>query len=300
MGKTAIFLTILLALNFWVEARADVIYGADDRHEASEYSDNSFIEKARSVAMRVSKRRLAEDREDPNLINFPIRKLKSLMPQLCSSEQYLEEISLGDCTGFLIAPDKLLTAGHCMNDISECAGNKWVFDFRKDTAQLKKESVYSCKKIISQKHIYNNHEVSDYAIIELDRPVLDRKPLSYRKRGRVAIGTPLVVIGNPLGLPTKIANGAQVSKMNDIERAHRFKSWLLRRDYFTANIDTYSGNSGSPVFNEDTGIVEGIVIEGHDDFEFNETSLCQESVHLSDSHHNTFEKVMRITKIPGL
>ncbi|WP_420540401.1 S46 family peptidase (plasmid) [Paenibacillus polymyxa] len=34
--------------------------------------------------------------------------------------------------------------------------------------------------------------------------------------------------------------------------------------FFVANLDTYGGNSGSPVFNSDTHEVEGILVRGED------------------------------------
>src|SRR5262249_51918318 len=36
--------------------------------------------------------------------------------------------------------------------------------------------------------------------------------------------------------------------------------------FFVANLDTYGGNSGSPVFNSDTHVVEGILVRGENDF----------------------------------
>ena len=36
--------------------------------------------------------------------------------------------------------------------------------------------------------------------------------------------------------------------------------------YFTANLDTYRGNSGSPVFNAITHKVEGVLVRGEQDF----------------------------------
>ncbi|MFA6238547.1 MAG: serine protease [Bacteriovorax sp.] len=307
--KTFFALASLLTLSSGISVEAkiinldentDVIYGEDDRHEASEYADLDFVEKSRSVAIRVPNRRLSDDREDDTLINFPHRKLKSAIPQLCSTERFAEEFSVGDCSGFLVAPNILVTAGHCMSSESECTSNKWVFDFDQDTTAFKKSDVYGCKKIITQKSVSSEKEVNDYAVIELDREVLGRAPLKHRKIGRVMLGTPLLIIGHPLGLPLKIADGAKVSRMNDTEREKTIHSWLMRANYFTANLDSYGGNSGSPVFNKKSGKVEGILIQGADDFVFNNETQCLESVHLSNSHKNTYEKVMRITKVPGL
>ena len=277
-----------------------IIYGRDDRYEANSYFDDNFVKKAHSVAMRVANKHLSESREDPNIINFLNKKLKQTMPQLCPTEKYLEQTILGDCTGFLVSPTTLVTAGHCMKSENECLNNKWVFDYNEDTKDLKKNDVYACKKIISQKEIYSKNEVSDYAVIQLDRPVFDRAPLERRKFGQVPYGTPLLVIGHPLGLPMKITDGAEVMPMNDIELKTRFRSLFLRDHYFTANLDSYAGNSGSPVFNVDTGKVEGVLIQGADDFVFDEKESCIKSRHLRNNYHHTYEKVMKITEIPGL
>lgn len=283
-----------------VENNTGLIYGNDDRYEVSEYANPIFTAKARSVALRVSNKRLSEDREDQTLINFATRKLKQTIPQICPTERFIDQVSLGDCSGFLISPTQLVTAGHCMTSESECSGNKWVFDFKAETKVFKKSNVYSCKKIVTQKFVYSKTQVNDYAIIELDRPVFGRPPLEYRKRGYVDHETPLVVIGHPMGLPMKITDGGRVAGLNDIERDHKFLSIFLRRNYFTANVDSYAGNSGSPVFNYETGKVEGILVQGADDFIFNEDRGCLESRHLSNSALNTYEKVMRINHVPGL
>ncbi len=39
-----------------------------------------------------------------------------------------------------------------------------------------------------------------------------------------------------------------------------------RREFFVANLDTYGGNSGSPVVDARTYVVEGILVRGEDDF----------------------------------
>ncbi|MDO9182040.1 MAG: serine protease [Bacteriovorax sp.] len=304
--KLLVTLVIVLAMGTRVHAanisfeNTDLIYGLDDRYEADEYADNDFIDKSSAVALRVPSRRLSEDRDNTSFLNFPFRKLSQAVPNICSTEKFVDQYSVGDCSGFLIAPNKLVTAGHCMFNQSECSSNKWVFDFKEGVTQFNKDNVYSCKRIIAQKYIYSKTEVNDYAVIELDRVVLNRKPLVRRKFGIVRTDTPLLVIGHPMGLPMKITDGARVSRMNKIEREHKVQSWLLRSNYFTANLDAYSGSSGSPVFNKNTGKVEGILIQGADDFFFNEETQCLKSRHLSNSYLNTFEKVMRITKIPGI
>ncbi|MCP4151268.1 MAG: trypsin-like peptidase domain-containing protein, partial [bacterium] len=61
-------------------------------------------------------------------------------------------------------------------------------------------------------------------------------------------GEPVYVIGHPVGLPLKYSPGAKVSD--------------TRAAYFSADLDIYSCNSGSPVFNSTDHTVVGIVVRG--------------------------------------
>ena len=146
-----------------------------------------------------------------------------------------------------------------------------------------KSNVYRCKKIIAQE--LDSSSKSDYAVIELEREVLDRSALSFRTSGKVKKNDELVVIGHPSGLPTKIADGANVRDVNDV--------------YLTANLDTYGGNSGSAVFNASTGIVEGILVRGETDYVFNSELGCRESNVLANDAGDG-EEVTLITIVKGL
>jgi V8-like Glu-specific endopeptidase len=61
------------------------------------------------------------------------------------------------------------------------------------------------------------------------------------------------VIGYPSGLPAKLAGGAKV-----FGTASPF--------FFSANLDTFGGNSGSPVFNAGSNRVVGILVRGAADY----------------------------------
>ena len=79
----------------------------------------------------------------------------------------------------------------------------------------------------------------DYCVVRVDRAITVASSLPLRREGAVAVGTQVGVIGHPWGLPKKIAFGAHT-----LVRANNADG------YFTANLDTYARNTGSPVFNE--------------------------------------------------
>jgi hypothetical protein len=94
---------------------------------------------------------------------------------------------------------------------------------------------------------------TDWALIRLARPVVGRSPVAFRTAGKVSAAQKLFVIGHPCGLPQKYAPGASVRDNTPAA-------------FFVANLDTYGGNSGSPVFNATNHKVEGILVRGENDF----------------------------------
>jgi hypothetical protein len=276
-----------------------LIYGEDDRHDVVDYHDALFRDHAQSVAGMVRASSLGPDPQNPDRIRFPLLPARYAL-RLCPEERFSEQYTLPYCTGFLVADDLLLTAGHCVETERRCASFKWAFGFKKGVQSLAKKDVYGCKEIVGQELESTFAKIKDYTLIRLDRKVLDRTPLEYRTKGKARIGDPLIVIGHPSGLPLKISNGAKVSRMNWRELSIFFSTLFRKRYYFLANLDTYAGNSGSPVFNRETGLVEGLLIEGGDDFIMDEERGCSVSNRKSNSRWTTEEMVYRITKIPEL
>jgi hypothetical protein len=64
-------------------------------------------------------------------------------------------------------------------------------------------------------------------------------------------------------------------------------------DYFGANLDAFGGNSGSPVFNENTGEVEGILVRGYQDYGWN--GSCYVSNVCPNNGCPGFAEVTRVT-----
>lgn len=261
-----------------------VIYGEDNRRDVYDSTNASFIELAKSTAAMINQSNLK------SVLNGEVEISGSTLQArgICAQERFSTQISAANCSGFLVAGNKLVTAGHCIKSEADCKSYKWVFDYKVDHADQGKvsvpsTSVYSCKKIISRK--LDTMSKDDYAYIELDRHVTDRQPLKVRKSGKVAKGAAIVVIGHPTGLPTKITDGANVRN--------------LQGKFFQANLDTYGGNSGSAVFNVQTEEVEGILVRGETDYVYNSALGCQVS-NICANDGCRGEDVTYITNIPGI
>lgn len=300
--------SLILALGLGLSLQASagyihvpkVIYGNDDRYEVEDYSDKLFRDHAQSVAGMVKGYKLADDPENSEMLRFS-RIQASRSRALCKDEKYADQYTLPICSGFLVDDDILVTAAHCIADVDDCKRKKWVFDYVKGTEKIKKSNVYGCKEVLLRAEEESKYKVTDYAVIRLDRKVEGREPLKMRKLGFPRIGSDLVVIGHPSGLPMKISDGASVKwGFNKDEQISVLGTLFKRRYYFKANLDTFSGNSGSPVFNMKSGKVEGLLIQGAEDYEWDDEEKCMRVAKKTNKAKDVEEMVFRITKIKGL
>ena len=211
--------------------------------------------RSRATALMVTKSKLTlgEDLSFYQLATTPYGEVNNL----CEGERFFEQptADAGFCSAFLVDADTMVTAGHCISDY-DCDRVAFVFDFAfedpdANLTQVRPENVYECAQVIGRERAYAG---TDYAVVRLKQPVLNRKPLVLAHDDSLAQGDALTVIGYPMALPVKISGGAAVRDNSDA-------------DFFVANLDTFAGNSGSAVLNSITGEVEGILVRGEGDFE---------------------------------
>ena len=242
-----------------------VIYGADDRLDYYQLTDPDLIALADATAVLVDANQLYSSGSN---IGISTPGTYGSNNGLCSTEPFYNQPEPGWCTGFLVGPETLVTAGHCVSN-SDCNSTRFVFGFRMNNASSSREivsqnDVYSCDAVLARE----NSGTRDYSVIRLDRPVTGRTPLAVRASGAPSVGTGLVISGHPNGLPVKVAGGATVKGVSS--------------NYLESNLDSYGGNSGSPVVNASTGVVEGILVRGENDFDW--TGSCYVSNTCSNSN----------------
>jgi V8-like Glu-specific endopeptidase len=265
-------------------AREKVIYGVDDRLDLYKVTDARHLTQSDSVAALVQNSRLRQgaDGRWTYQISSTLRSSKGV----CDDEPFADQPLVAFCSSFLVSPRVLVTAGHCVTNEAELGTFKILFGYalrsKNSLEPIAADAVYSAVKLRGR---LEEPQGADWAVLELDRDVKGRAPLPIRGPGLVPVREPLYVIGFPVGLPMKVAGGAEV-RDNQAE------------EFFVANLDTYGGNSGSPVFSVISGAVEGILVRGETDFIHNPDRGCQQSK-VCPSTGCRGEDVTRIAAVPG-
>lgn len=234
------------------------IYGKDDRELVTTQSTKEIQELSRSVALIVSTDLLEE-----NFFKTTI-KAQTLQEtlQMCVDERFSNKSALPGCTGFLIGPDLMATAGHCFQTSEDCMMKKVIFDVdsKKQTKKgysVLNSNVFSCQSIVAQSF----DGESDFTIIKLDRVPKKRPALKLNLKNKIADNARVFMIGHPFGLPLMLSKSAKVNNnTSDLT--------------FTAGLDSFEGNSGSPVFNANTLEVEGILVNGQQDLVLDSKNEC--------------------------
>lgn len=247
----------LWGLLLWSFAAQATIYGKDDFMDVLLTQDEALIQASRSVAIRTIKS------DDILLGIFHSRQFKDR--SICLDQRFVEQPIDGACTGFLVAPDLIMTAGHCVLTGDDCRNAAWVFDYvvdSEDQSEIRSvpQNVYSCKERV--RFSYANR--LDYAVIRLDRPVEGRQALTLQEKPPVHKGMELTAITAPQGLPLKYSRGVVIDDAGE--------------NFFATNVDVMRGSSGGPIFNAETMEVVGLVAQGEHDFKMRmtDTEFCNE------------------------
>lgn len=271
-----------------VDEAAGVVYGKDSRSEVH-YVPSKMVQQISnlSVALIMSSR-LKADKDTFEIMGENLQESENL----CPSEKFIEQRTSAFCSGVLIDSTHVLTAGHCVFTQKECAETSFVFGYEYFLGSIinykvSKSNVYSCSRIVAaaknEEGTPEDNLGFDFSIIELDRPVPTKMQIAINVNDDLKRGDGLFTIGYPVGLPKKFADGTVASNNN-------------KNLYFRASLDTYGGNSGSPVFNTKNGGLEGILISGEDDFVQAADYDCRVS-HKCTQGSCAGEQVLKMSKI---
>ncbi|RYZ99699.1 MAG: serine protease [Proteobacteria bacterium] len=270
------------------------IFGADNRIDIG--PNNPFRSVQNSVAVGILS---SQEEAGPNgTINLVAPSNEGKM---CATERFVKDPSITyACTAFLIAPDLLLTAGHCAVNvgISEhetktyCKAYSWLFDYapgfngKTQTQGIDADKMYRCKETV---YAVNEEQAPyrDFAIIRLDRPVLGRAPLKLSSEA-IAENSVLAMVGHPMGMPAKVATNAKIL-VND----PAYQKMIT-------TLDAMDGNSGSPVLNSKREVV-GILVGGFpsDTFLTDEKNKCQALNRCDDNGLNCIQPDTDLKPFPS-
>ena len=229
------------------EIAPKVIYGSDDRKDLYYIRDSNLLRLASASVALIYKEHIRNiDNTYSQLSSYTYRDAY----KLCPTEPFLNQPTAAFCSGILVRPNVVLTAGHCVENLKTCNQTKFVFDysiksFDDQSEVIENSNIFSCKSILA----HSNTLELDHALIELDRPVTNRHPVTWRKNGKLSLEDKLVMIGHPSGLPQKITSNGKIRSISE--------------NVFLTTLDAFYNNSGSPVFNLKTYELEGILVRGN-------------------------------------
>lgn len=234
--------------------KGDIIGEDDRRDEFSEDVSPRLREIARSTAMII---------ENTNVVDLGDGTVQLSGPSLeesyymCPGETFGEQSNPGFCSAWLVGPDTIMTNGHCITSQTACENSSFVFDFAiteegADPTIVPAASVVPCERVLAW------DETSlcdvDFALLKLKREVTDRAPVTVRSPDEDFQSDNLVIIGHPFGLPRKYALEGKV--IHDGSNG------------FLTTHDIFGGNSGSAIFDAESGHVQGLVTCGGSNLEW--------------------------------
>ncbi len=247
-------------------------YGEDDRRDyytltETISAENELKKKLTDATVLLTARGELIEQEDGSYLLRVDEFMQGSLPP-CEDEKFKNQHIGGWCSGFMVGPDLIATAGHCGETDFDIQNTAYVFGFRVSGPDDQGTTVFTADQVYFGKELVA-HDLSatgDFAIVRVDRTITapGAAPLELRKSGRIGLGENLGVIGYPSGLPVKIAFGDETVVRRDED------PWLI------GNLDTYGGNSGSAVFNKD-GLVEGILVRGAQDYVTDSENSCFKS-----------------------
>lgn len=216
------------------------IFGDDDRRDVYDHPSQAWRDLASSSVMMMLNADWRICGPDfvpatPGAVTLGVKET------LCEGEAFADQPVVAGCSGVLVAPDLVATAGHCLTDETcpRTAFAAGVFHSSPGTLQMPAlDDVYACREIMARS--------GDIALLRLDRPVPGPYVPAVTSATEPLTDDNIGIVGFPSGMPMKIATNCKL-----FETGNK----LLH------NCDTFPGNSGSGIWNAELELI-GITITG--------------------------------------
>ena len=234
------------------------IFGNDDRGYAGSFATQSNLATGTALALLTGNYKM-----NPS---GGIDLEADTLDQLCSDERFYAQPSIEyACTGFLVAPDILATAGHCLyaanspgqqivhSSENACKSFDWLFDYQTNLngqtqlTRISTDKLFHCKEIL----FAVQEEVPpyrDFGLVRLDHPAAGRAIFTMSNKALTA-NMSLTLLGHPYGLPLVTTTNNRIFINNPA------------RQSFITNLNAFEGDSGGPVLDSQNNAI-GILISG--------------------------------------
>jgi hypothetical protein len=181
-GVAEVSTTVELSWN--EEPIQKVIYGADDRLDIYQVSDPDLVNAFESTVVLLQPSEITDNGNGTyTLDNVPWTTVGGT--QLCPTEPFRGQPNPGFCSGFLVGPDLVATAGHCITGEGQCGETFFVFGFQMISSTtpvltVPASDVYRCAGV--EGRVFSGATGEDWSLVRLDRPVEGRDPLNPTRR----------------------------------------------------------------------------------------------------------------------
>lgn len=206
--------------------------------------------------------------------------------------------SVGFCTGVVVAPDLVLTAAHCLDEVRRVSDIRAVFDYAEGD-NGKSPRVLRGDKVLSV--VVEHRGDDDWALLRLvgTLPRSEAEPDGAAVGGNVRQRLPEVcrpgdaclarsgifAVTHPLGMVRRYLPIGEIVSESETR---------MRTD-----LDVFAGSSGSPVFERETGRLLGIVVSGAVDFRRGRRACLRTHVAHRDARLRRGETVLPLSRIPA-
>jgi len=280
--KSLIFACLVLLS----EVSFSTIYGEDTRLDRFEFSTPSVLALSSSSVALISPSTITPMNDRFVKLQGPTLAASE---SLCSGERFENQPVLALCSGVLIAKDIVLTAGHCVPNEEQCQSTKFVFGLELENETqidvlVTHKNIYDCGELLYTQSGNAKENIADFALIRLARPVDDHPIAKIDRSSKLLTGTKLMAFGYPNGIPLKYIDG-------------NIRSNNLDLPFFVTNLGSFNRNSGSPVFDSETGGLQGILFDGEEDFVLDGQCFRAKHCSLDGCHGESVTRILAVLPI---